>query len=127
MTSTEIIRQALLDGLTISKNGAGELKVEGDQAMVSKWLPEIRASKDALVLALSLMIDEAGSEMLTAWQPGKIRTLELCSSCDRLETVMIMGEQVAGCLYRVSSSEFSEGWKRLPRDLKRCTHNNKQR
>ena len=120
MTSTDIIRQALLDGVTISKNRAGELKLEGDQAMVSKWLPEIRASKDALILALSLMVDEAGGEVLAAWQPGETRSPTTCSNCDRLELVEIMGADVPGCLYEVPGAEFSEGWKRLPADMKKC-------
>lgn len=108
MTLTEIIRQSLLDGVTISKNGTGELKIEGHQAMAAKWLPEIRKNKDALLAALS------------PWQDTIKNAPTVCRNCKRFEVIPIMGVHVAGCLYEIPGVEFPAGWHRQPLDLKKC-------
>lgn len=110
MTSTEIIEQALFDGVIVSKNGEGQLKLEGDQAMVSKWIPAIRKNKNALLAALSVRQNK--TEIIPP----------PCRGCGRLEIVEIMGTAVSGCLYQVADSEFAAGWKRLPVDIEKCIH-----
>jgi len=107
MTSTEIIQRALADGVFIAVDGTESLKLIGDQAMVSKWLPEIRKNKDALLAVLSSRQDKIESA------PA------VCRNCPRLEAVEIQGERVLGCLYQ-ATGEFSEGWRRLPADLRKC-------
>jgi len=78
--------------------------------MVSKWLPEIRKNKNALLAALSPRQDK------TEITPPP------CRDCRRLDIIEIMGEHVPGCLYRITEGEWEEGWKRLPEDLEICTH-----
>jgi hypothetical protein len=110
MTSTEIIEQALADGVIVSKNGEGELKLEGDQAMVTKWLPTIRNNKNSILAALS-----PGENKIDNTPPP-------CRDCRRLEILEIMGSPVPGCLYPISEGEWRQGWKRLPEDLRICIH-----
>jgi hypothetical protein len=42
-----------------------------------------------------------------------------CRNCKRLEVINIMGLDIPGCLYD-APGEYSESWKRLPIDLKKC-------
>lgn len=98
----------LKHGLTLSLNGAGMLKIEGDQVVVEKWLPIIKEHKQAL---------------LTLLQPenGLPSTIPLpCLDCSKLEVINILGVDVPGCLYKIAGNKWSEGWKRLPTNLERC-------
>ena len=53
MTAAALIDRAKVDGVTIALDPAGKIKVRGDDAAVSRWLPEVRAHKRALVSLLS--------------------------------------------------------------------------
>lgn len=108
MTVIEIIKSALSDGIILSINEAGKLKIEGDKQPIERWLPIIRENKTAILAALSP-------------RPGRTEnTPPPCQNCKRLEIIKIMGEHVPGCLYPIKTGEWREGWKRLPKDLEMC-------
>jgi hypothetical protein len=109
MNPPEIIQQALIDGVSISTDGAGKIELTGDQTMVDKWIPAIRENKVALLAALAPRKDSAGSP-------------PPCQGCTRLDIVDIMGMAVPGCLY-LATGEFFDGWRRLPMDLTKCRFN----
>lgn len=49
MTLTAIIQHAAADGVQLSLTPAGSIKVSGDQAAVTRWLPTIRAHKPDII------------------------------------------------------------------------------
>lgn len=53
MTPTEIIREALADGVTVALSPAGTIKATGDGAAVDRWLPAIREHKPELLRLLA--------------------------------------------------------------------------
>jgi hypothetical protein len=53
MTRADIIERAQVDGVTISLDDSGKLKVRGDESAVARWLPEIRQAKPELVRLLT--------------------------------------------------------------------------
>jgi hypothetical protein len=106
MTPLKIIQTALKDGVSISPDGTGNIKLSGNQAMVDKWLPTIKENKTAILAVLSSNKDDS--------------TPEVCKGCHRFDAVVIKGVDVPGCLYQITDGEWSEGWKRLPLDIKWC-------
>lgn len=107
MIQTEIIQQALADGVLISVDGLENLELTGDEAAIDKWLPVIRENKVALLKELS---------------PVKDASPSVCQNCPRLESVEIMGRMVAGCLYQ-APEPYTDGWRRLPADMTKCLWN----
>lgn len=53
MNVSEIMHHALADGVSVSLNGAGQVKITGDENMVNKWLPAIRDNKADILAAIS--------------------------------------------------------------------------
>lgn len=102
MSTTEMIQQALEDGVIIATDGTGNIKLIGDQTTVDRWLPTIRENKPAILAALT---------------PRQTPTP--CKGCTRLEAVEILGEFINGCLY-VAPGLYPDGWRRLPADLTKC-------
>lgn len=52
MTPEKIIALASADGLNITLTEAGRIRYSGDQAVVDRWIPLIRAYKPAIVEVL---------------------------------------------------------------------------
>ena len=102
MTATEIIQQALNDGVAIHPDGAGSIRLVGDESMVQKWSPMIRENKPALLAAMS-----------------PLQTPAPCEGCSRFKAVSIIGKLVSGCLY-LAPGEFFDGWRRIPGNLDAC-------
>ena len=109
MNVTEIIQQALSDGVTVAADGAGTLKLVGEQAMVDRWLPTIRENKIDILAALVPRRDSASPPTV-------------CQVCTRLEVVKILSRPVPGCLY-TATGEYTDGWKRLSVNLMKCLWN----
>lgn len=106
MSPAEILKNALEDGVNVEANKEGNIKITGDREQVAKWLPTIRDNKEAILTVL--------------YGNQEQQTPVPCESCDRFEAIEILGAIIPGCLYEITDSEWTEGWKRLPRDLKRC-------
>jgi hypothetical protein len=63
MKPTELLERAFSDGVQVSLNGAGKIKLTGNESAVKEWLPEIREHKQELVRLLS-------GEPARTWIPG---------------------------------------------------------
>ena len=59
MNVSEIIHHAIADGVSVSLNGAGQVKITGDESAVQKWLPAISDNKAGIIAALSPPGDKA--------------------------------------------------------------------
>lgn len=53
MTPIEVLQHALADGVSVSLNGADQVKITGDEDIVNKWLPAIRDNKADIMAAIS--------------------------------------------------------------------------
>ena len=71
--------------------------------------------KRSAVLANSEKIESNGQKGIrtSAYTPA------ICTACDQLEVVNIMGKDVPGCLY-TAIGEYPDGWKRLPDGIEKC-------
>ena len=54
MRPAEIIREARADGVRLALSPAGTIKATGDEAVVNRWLPEIREHKAEILKALKI-------------------------------------------------------------------------
>ena len=54
-----IINQALIDGVRLVLSATGSLKAIGNQRLLDRWLPIIRANKQEIVHALSNDVNES--------------------------------------------------------------------
>ena len=48
---------------------------------------------------------------------------EVCRGCPRVEVLSLAGQSVPGCQY-LAEGEFTDGWRRLPADPRRCIWGN---
>lgn len=71
MTPGEIIRQVCADGARLTVTAAGTLKVTGDQAVIDRWLPVLKARKPEIIAALSALpagLEQRIRAMAQRWQ-----------------------------------------------------------
>lgn len=106
MIPTEIIQSAIRDGISISTEGAEEIELIGEESTIDKWLPVIRENKAMVLKAL-------------LHNSSKIAPAP-CRGCSRLEILEFQGEDIYGCLYSIPGASFSEGWKRLAVNIRKC-------
>ena len=66
MTPVLIFQQATTDGLSLTLSQAGTIKVKGDQAAVTRWLPTISEHKPELLALLAANEDENQEVILEA-------------------------------------------------------------
>jgi len=52
MSAVEIIEQATLEGVILALSPTGTITATGDQSVVDKWLPTIRANKPSILCEL---------------------------------------------------------------------------
>ncbi|MFH0782521.1 MAG: hypothetical protein V2B20_11315 [Pseudomonadota bacterium] len=45
---------------------------------------------------------------------------DICRGCDRIEIVNIMGKPIPGCVYPITSGAWTEGWRKVRKDLNKC-------
>lgn len=71
MSPTDIIRQVSADGVTLKVTSAGTLKAIGDQAVIDRWLPILKASKPDIIAELtrlSASLEQRIRAMAHRWQ-----------------------------------------------------------
>lgn len=108
MKPDKILSQARRDGVIISTDGVGKIKLAGNQAAVETWLPVVVENKQAL-----LKLIKEDREKLSI-------VPALCRNCKQFGTIIFLGERISGCVRQLEDGPWLEEWKRLPADLKRC-------
>jgi hypothetical protein len=54
MSPAEIIERATEEGVLLALSPSGSISAKGDQAVIDRWLPEIKQSKAAIIAELQL-------------------------------------------------------------------------
>jgi len=85
MTAAAIIERARADGVTLALDPAGKLRATGEPTAVARWLPEVRASKGALVNLLSAPDAEPRRLWLIVLQDGSRFSSSFCPPTTRQE------------------------------------------
>jgi hypothetical protein len=109
-------------GLSLLLLPGGKIKVTPVAKITDKIRQEINVHKGELITLLSSPPGQQRGDTIpenAAVIAGPPNTPAICTNCERLEIVEIMGKPVPGCLY-TAPGEYPDGWRRLPDSLKKC-------
>lgn len=71
MSPTDIIQQVSADGVTLLVTPAGTLKATGEQAVIDRWVPILKASKPDIIaelMRLPASLEQRIRAMAHRWQ-----------------------------------------------------------